>query len=367
MTERLRIALHVEGRRIRGNERQLLYLAEQLIARGHELHVACPAGTPVADAFRRAGAHVTGARPRGDIDPVSLLRYARWLQRVRPDALLLSSWKRAAVAALGARLARVPRVVLRVGGPHGWRGGAGDRMRRRALRHWIDAVWANSQEIAAQVTAYAGALPRAGVFVIPNAVPPAGVARPGTLRSSLAMGHDDRVVFTAAGLEKNKGHDVLIKAIASLPARVHLVIAGDGPERPALTALAARLGAADRVHLLGHRDDVPALLADADVFALATRADSTPNAALEAMAAAVPVVITAVPGSADLLADASSEPLGWVIPIDDPVALAEALTAALGPEGPVRGARARDRVRRERTPERLGAQVESLLRGVVPS
>jgi glycosyltransferase involved in cell wall biosynthesis len=204
------------------------------------------------------------------------------------------------------------------------------------------------------------------VFVIPNAVPAAGVARPGTLRSSLGMSHDERVVFTAAGLEKNKGHDVLIAASAALPANVHLIIAGDGPERAALGALAARLGTAGRLHLLGHRDDVPALLGDADVFALATRADSTPNAALEAMAAAVPVVITAVPGSADLLAPASPEPLGWVVPIDDPAALTEALTAALGPEGPVRGARGQERVRRERTPERLGAQVESLLRGMFP-
>lgn len=360
----LRIALHVDGRRVRGSERQLLLLGAALIERGHELHVSCVAKSPVADAFGALGAAVSGARPRGDVDPFSLAGYVLWLRRVRPDAVLLSSWKRAATSALGARLAGAPRAVLRVGGPHAARGGAGDRLRVHALRHWIDALWVNSDALAQQLRAYAGGAPGGGVHVIANAVQ-LDTTPPYPLRTRLGLAGDARFVFTAAGLERNKGHDVLLAAVAALPGNVHLVVAGDGPERGALERQAAALGIGSRVHLLGHRDDVPALLGAVHVFALATRADSTPNAALEAMAAGLPSVITAVPGSAELLAHTSAEPLGWVVPIDDPTALADALTAALGNEGPVRGARARDRVRRERTGERLAAQVESLLRGML--
>jgi glycosyltransferase involved in cell wall biosynthesis len=120
------------------------------------------------------------------------------------------------------------------------------------------------------------------------------------------------------------------------------------------------------MHFLGHRNDVPQLLPDADVFALATRVDSIPTAALEAMVAGVPVVITDVPGSDALLRSATSEPLGWVVPREAANAFAAALHQAISPEGKARAARARAVVRREHTPAALASGLESLLAALPP-
>src|SRR5690606_1712926 len=103
---------------IRGNETQVILVAEALRDRGHDVVVSCRAGGPVEAALRARGVRTTGIRPRGDADPFGALRFARWLRREAPDAALLTSWKRALVAGWAARRAGVPRVVLRVGGVH---------------------------------------------------------------------------------------------------------------------------------------------------------------------------------------------------------------------------------------------------------
>jgi glycosyltransferase involved in cell wall biosynthesis len=307
------------------------------------------------------GARTTGIRPRGDLDPVSLLRFANWLRRLAPDALVLTSWKRVATAAAAARLARVPMVVQRIGSTHPVPPG----LRRTALRRGVDAVWVNSRDLREHMLRSVPGLEPDRVVVIPNGVVAVDVA-PAALRSELGLSSQARLVLGAGGLEPRKGFDVLLAAVAMLPEDVHVAIAGGGRERGALEAMASQNGIVERVHLLGHRNDVSALMRAADAFALPSRNESMPVVVLEAMAAGVPIVATEVSGTREQLDAREDRPAaGWVVPIGDAAALAEAVMAALerGGDGGRRGEEAKRRVQEEFTPERLAGAVEALLSG----
>ena len=99
----------------------------------------------------------------------------------------------------------------------------------------------------------------------------------------------------------------------------NLWIVGDGPERSNLETMAQQLALGDRVSFLGVRDDIPALLAQADVAWLLSEREGMPMAALEAMASGVPLVATNVPGTQALV---QHEFNGLLVPLDDPEAVA---------------------------------------------
>ncbi|TKD51297.1 glycosyltransferase [Sphingomonas baiyangensis] len=116
------------------------------------------------------------------------------------------------------------------------------------------------------------------------------------------LGFAGPLVVAVGALIARKGHDVLIEAIAQLPG-VTLAIAGHGPERGALEALARRLGISERVRLLGSvaHADLPPLYAAADVSALASSSEGLANAWVEALACGTPIVITDAGGAAEVI------------------------------------------------------------------
>ena len=127
--------------------------------------------------------------------------------------------------------------------------------------------------------------------------------------------------------------DLLLRAFAQVAdGAAQLTILGDGPLRPNLEQLAAKLGIAGRVHMPGFVDDVAPWFRTADLFALSSDYEGLPAALLEALACNVPVVTTdCFAGARALLADA---PSCVVTPVGDPVALGAALAAALDREQP---------------------------------
>ncbi len=116
-----------------------------------------------------------------------------------------------------------------------------------------------------------------------------------------------RFVIGAAGrLSAEKGFDLLIRAVDRLVRGgldVELVIAGEGDEKAALQALAAQLGRADRVRLLGYQADLSGWYEAMDVFALSSLREGLPNVLLEALALEVAVVATRVAGVPRLISD----------------------------------------------------------------
>ena len=132
-----------------------------------------------------------------------------------------------------------------------------------------------------------------------------------------------RTVVVVANLRAEKGHDVLIDAapdvIRQFPdARFEFV--GAGPELDRLRERAEAAGVAHAISFLGHREDVSARLDAADIFVLPSRSDAFPNAVLEAMAAAMPIVASAVGGICELIDDGRN---GLLVPADAPAAIAD--------------------------------------------
>jgi teichuronic acid biosynthesis glycosyltransferase TuaC len=121
-----------------------------------------------------------------------------------------------------------------------------------------------------------------------------------------------------------KGHHLAIEAVARCP-DCTLLIAGDGPLRPALAALADRLGARERVRLLGETPhaQLPSLYGAADVLLLASEREGWANVLLEAMACGTPVIATDVNGTAEVV---KSPEAGRLVTKRSPAAIVEALT-----------------------------------------
>jgi glycosyltransferase involved in cell wall biosynthesis len=163
--------------------------------------------------------------------------------------------------------------------------------------------------------------PRGRVHHLPNFAPDlsgAAPARPGVPAGA-------KLVLALGRLHRNKAFDVLIRALPRLPG-VHALIAGEGPEREALTELARAERVADRVHLPGWRTDTAALLAGCDVLACPSRHEPLGNVVIEAWSAARPVVAAAADGPRELILPGED---GMLVPPEDPAALAQSLGIVL--------------------------------------
>jgi len=133
------------------------------------------------------------------------------------------------------------------------------------------------------------------------------------------------VLLALGRLHTNKAFDVLLKALALVPA-TYLLLAGEGPERAALEALATKLGIKPRVRFLGWRDDTANLFATANLFVHPARHEPLGNVIIEAWAQRLPVVCTASQGPAVLVEHGKT---GLLSPLDQPEALAQSIRVAL--------------------------------------
>jgi glycosyltransferase involved in cell wall biosynthesis len=163
--------------------------------------------------------------------------------------------------------------------------------------------------------------PAARVHHLPNFSPDMANAAP----ASPGLPNGVRVVLALGRLHPNKGFDVLVRALPALPG-VHAVIAGEGPERAGLLALAGREGVADRLHLLGWRGDTAALLSLSDLLVCPSRREPLGNVVIEAWSARRPVVAAAADGPRELITFGSD---GLLVPPEDPKALARAIRSVL--------------------------------------
>jgi glycosyltransferase involved in cell wall biosynthesis len=203
------------------------------------------------------------------------------------------------------------------------------------------------------------------IVVIPNAVEPRPpVNADARLRIEVAGNAQAPLALTVARLDAQKGIAHLVEAAAMVP-DVVFAIAGDGPDRAALEARASALGLDSRVRFLGHRRDVPALLAVADLFVLPSLYEGLPLSVLEAMVAGVPVVATAIGGTDELVSNAT----GTLVPPADPRALAEGIRALLADRDAAarRAAAARDLVLTKHSTDAMVAAMSALYESLLTS
>lgn len=166
------------------------------------------------------------------------------------------------------------------------------------------------------------------------------------LRQRLGLEKERRYVVNVARFHPVKDHAMLLQAfarVATLRDDVDLLLAGDGPLRPNLERLIDELGLAGRVRLLGVRADVPEILQAAELFALTSVSEAASLTLLEAMAAGLPVVVTAVGGNPEIVRHQRE---GLLVPRGDAQATADAIIHLLDHphQGATLGAAARARV-----------------------
>lgn len=260
--------------------------------------------------------------------------------------------------------------VLPLATAHGWTGHSAKETRfYYPADRWLLArypqVIAVSEEIR-QVLIRAGAAP-GRVTTVLNSIDHEAfrreVSREPAMRASLGLPADAVVLGAVGRAEPQKRFDLLVDVFAGLAAarpHLHLVIAGDGSTLPALRAQVAALGPVGaRVHLLGHRTDVPALHHAFDVFVQASDYEGTPNAVLEAMALGTPVVATRAGGTEEIAFDLVHARL---TPCGDPAALSAAIAALCDDPAHAKAlaAAARTRVETELSFRRRVAKVEDI-------
>ncbi len=171
------------------------------------------------------------------------------------------------------------------------------------------------------------------------------------------------VIGCTARLHRKNDHATLLRAFARLSVRrpeARLLLLGRGPEELRLRRLADALGVSSRVHFLGEQSDVAPCLAQMDVYVQASVAEGMPNSVLEAMAASLPVVATAVGGTPEVVLDGQT---GLLVAPGDPSALGEALLALLADRSLAErfGRAGRARVEAHFGEERMLRQIEALL------
>jgi glycosyltransferase involved in cell wall biosynthesis len=290
------IVAHNGARIWGGAERAVALLLAGLQQRGHRVILLCNDGV-VARPARALGLDAQILPLGGDASVHHAARLARRLRELRPDALLVGMFKKAWLAGLAGRMARVPRIVVRIGLETDVPRNAKYRFAFRRLVDQVVVVAERLRPVYAALPGYADGR----LSVIPNAAhPPASRFGEG-VRAELGIPADARCVGSVARLVAQKRLDRLLDAVARLPDDVHCILAGDGPLRTALERQAAALGIASRVHFLGLRGDVAEVLAALDVFVMTSDREGMSNAMLEALAAEVPVVSTRVSGTEEAL------------------------------------------------------------------
>ena len=310
-----------------GAEKQMALLAAGLPRDRFAVEVAVLTRFgPLAADLRAAGVPIHDVRKRGKLDPRAVGRLTRILRDGRFD--VAHTWIFAAdvYGRLAARRAKTPAVVTSEMAVDLWKGRAHLAI-DRSLARWTGRVVGNSRAVV-EFYRRVG-IPDAKLEMIYSGIEPGPppTADPTSTRRALGVVETSPLFLFAGRLMAQKAVGDLLMALDVLqhvePAAVTL-IAGDGPLRAGLERTAAGYDLLDtgRVRFLGHRSDVPDLIAASDAVVLPSRYEGLPNILLEAMRAGKPVAATAAPGTTELVV---ANETGLLTPVAAPTGLARSL------------------------------------------
>jgi glycosyltransferase involved in cell wall biosynthesis len=348
------------GLELSGSGRFLTGLASSLARAGVDVGLFVVRGGPLLPELADSHVDLVVASPnlregtgRLRLGVAPFFRLVRCIRQAKPDIVHTNLFGLDLIGRVAAFWCRVPVIVSTQHdlNPRPWLVNA---YRRATVSH-IAATVACSDSVA-EYCREVMRVPEDRLFVIENGIDTAplgeAVAPMSAAPRLLAMG----------ALVAVKGHSVLIEAFA----RVHearpdasLTIAGDGPLRAELASLVHTLGLDDAVRLIPPTPDIVGLLRETDVFVQPSLREGLPQAMLEAMAAAKPVVATDVSSHAQVLEDGGC---GVLVPPSDPIALAQALLDVIAdPDAAATlGRDAQRRVRSRYSLERMSAEYAAL-------
>lgn len=309
----------------RGGQNQVLLAVAGMLARGHDVRVACRHGGELARRARARGLDVLELPFGGDLDPRALWALRRALRAFDADVVQLHDPHAVAAGVMATRgWVRAPALVATRRVDFHVKGMLSQAKYRACKR--IVAV------SAAIVRVLQGdGLPSASLRLVYEGVPdrPPQPGGRGAL-AALGVAADAAVVGNVAALSDHKDHATLLAAwpgVVACHPRARLVIVGDGELRTRLRADAARLGIADSVVFAGFRADLDALLPAFDVFCLSSHMEGLGTSLLDAMCFGRPIVATHAGGIPEAVEDGVT---GRIVPVRDPVALGAALVDVLG-------------------------------------
>jgi L-malate glycosyltransferase len=323
MADPLDVVLLLTSFDVGGTERQMVELATRLDPTRFRPHLACfhKRGRLLEEIPARIAIREFPVQGFGNPAAIGrLFAFARWCRSIGATIVHTCDLYGNIFGLPGAMLAGVPvrianrREIL-----------TGDKSRtqltaQRLAYRAAHAVVANSSAARDQLAREG--VPPDKLRLIVNGLDPAAFT-PAPRRSAI------RRVVMVANLRAEKGHDTLLAAAPRILERhpdASFSLVGDGPRREALETLTRALGLSQRVRFFGERRDVPAVLAEHDLFVLPSRSEAFPNALIEAMAAALPVVATDVGGIPEVVRPGRN---GRLVPPDDATALADAVVALM--------------------------------------
>jgi glycosyltransferase involved in cell wall biosynthesis len=230
----------------------------------------------------------------------ALLRLAQLMRRVRPDIVHCFLFRASMMGRLAACLCSRPAIIAAVRvNEQSWLKYALERLTRSLVSRYT----AVSEEVRRNMIARAHVTPDA-IITIYNGIECALQDMPAPPRVC-----DETRIALIGRLHRQKGHSVLLEAVAIIinsGRRVHLYLAGDGPDEDLLRQQAFDLGIADAVTFSGVVDDVVAFMADIDIVVLPSLWEGMPNVLLEAMCAGTPIVASRLGSIEEMVRDGES-------------------------------------------------------------
>jgi glycosyltransferase involved in cell wall biosynthesis len=272
------------------------------------------------------------------------------LRRIRADVQTCSGYKPDVIGWLAARQAGIPVIAV----AHGWTAATlkvrlYESLDRLILR-WMDAVVCVSKAQSERVRR--AKVPEEKIVVIRNAIGAEAFAEPdpayGILLKRFFPNPPKRIVAAAGRLSPEKGFDQLVEAASLVvchDSEIGFIQFGAGPLHASLSRQIDAAGLRDRFVLAGFRPDVCRFLPHVDVMVLPSLTEGLPVVLLEAFAAGVPAVATAVGGTPEVIEDGKS---GYLVPPSDPPAMARRILDVLHAE-PARLAMGQEGRRRVQT------------------
>ena len=328
-----------------GLERIVIDLIRQGQSLGQRVSVICleRPGTLAPQAEALGARLICLGKPPG-FQPAFSSRVQPALRELRSDVLHAHQVGALFYAGPAARAAGVPLIVHTEHINNIRKAGAGYLRRQRMSWLWwwaarqVRRFFCVSEDIAAEM-ASRRIVPKHKLAVVLNGINTEPFRQPvdrDALRRSLGIPGDAPVIGTVGRLNEVKRQDLLLRGFTKVKARypeARLLLVGDGPMRGELQALADQLGVADAVHFAGYQAHPERCLGAMDVFALTSRLEGLPLAILEAWAAGLPVVASAVGGVPDLVEHGRN---GLLFPSGDEATLVDSLTRMLGDRGEAR-------------------------------
>jgi glycosyltransferase involved in cell wall biosynthesis len=305
--------LHVATRHRRGGaERNLIHTALWEARQGHDVHLAIGRDSLPEDVPPGLAVHVIPSLVRA-VSPLDDVKAYLGLRRLIRDvgfSVVHTHQSKAGIlgrlAARGSEGAVVHTIHMASFGPaYGSANSAAFVRAERICAGWTDVIVSVGDELRRiYLSGSVGRLDQYATIRSPIDIAAFRALRGLTAgqrmneRTLLGLDASHRVAIIIASLEPRKRVDLVVRALAPIlrTGELNLVIAGDGPERNRVTSLAAELGVADSIRVLGHVTDIRGLLSVADVLVHASTVEGVPQVTIQAFAAGVPVVATEMIG-----------------------------------------------------------------------